>query len=199
MALKSFRDYSEHDVVNLFAYHGNLDVLDAGTVVKIDEDKPLFLNAGADATNNASSFSPANTVSWRWGVSAGLALSNSSGPALGITLMPVRNFDENGENLAFNPRKAAEMGVVIKGQPVPVLTRGLVTVSVQDNIVVVDNATTPPTSTPLPSKAGYAVYLATDGKLQTNQTGQRVGMLISPISNGVALAKLDFTAAGIAG
>jgi hypothetical protein len=43
-----------------------------------------------------------------------------------MTLLDIRELDENGEKLAFNPRKVAEMGVVISGQSVPVLTRGTV-------------------------------------------------------------------------
>ena len=53
--------------------------------------------------------------------------------------MDVRELDENGEKLIFNPRKAAEMGVVLSGQAVPVLTKGLVTYSGATQGVAVGN------------------------------------------------------------
>ena len=45
---------------------------------------------------------------------------------LGMLLYDVREDDENGEKLIFNPRKAAENDYVISGQAVPILTRGIV-------------------------------------------------------------------------
>jgi len=44
---------------------------------------------------------------------------------IGMLLMGVRETDENGEQLKFNPVKAAEMGVVISGQAVPYVSRGI--------------------------------------------------------------------------
>ena len=43
-----------------------------------------------------------------------------------MLLYDVREDDENGEKLIFNPRKAAENDYVISGQAVPILTRGIV-------------------------------------------------------------------------
>ena len=45
---------------------------------------------------------------------------------LGMLLYDVREDDENGEKLIFNPHKAAENDFVIGGQAVPVLTHGIV-------------------------------------------------------------------------
>ena len=42
-----------------------------------------------------------------------------------MMLYDVRDTDENGELLKYNPRKAAEMQAVIPGQAVPVVTRGI--------------------------------------------------------------------------
>ena len=44
---------------------------------------------------------------------------------LGITLYDVKETDENGEKLIYNPRKAAELQAVVSGQAVPVVTRGV--------------------------------------------------------------------------
>ena len=44
---------------------------------------------------------------------------------LGMLLHDVRTLDENGEDLRYNPRKADEMQVVVPGQAVPIVTRGI--------------------------------------------------------------------------
>jgi len=44
---------------------------------------------------------------------------------LGMLLHDVRTLDENGEDLRYNPRKADEMNVVVPGQAVPIVTRGI--------------------------------------------------------------------------
>ena len=43
-----------------------------------------------------------------------------------MTLMATAETDENGEKLLYNPRKAAEMGVVIAGQVSPLVNRGII-------------------------------------------------------------------------
>ncbi|NBV99781.1 MAG: hypothetical protein EBR67_09810 [Proteobacteria bacterium] len=211
--LKTFRDYSEHDVVNLFAYHGNAtygsngertaylenvaldrktEILEAGSVVELDPTSPLVLNANHPA-DRLVSYSPANgVVSDRYGVKAAVRKADGAGSALGITLATVRNFDENGENLAFNPRKAAEMGVVLMGQVVPVLTRGVAAIEVLDNSTGEDG-------TPLVVKAGWDVYVA-NGRLQASSAGaMKAGVFLTPIKKnaptdvaGVALIKFSF-------
>ena len=116
--LLPFRDYDEHDVVNLFAFDDaavNMDsstVINAGSVVKIrtgwsntDETQQLG-NAGAGYDN---------VVSQRYGVNAKVEYCNG-GPSevpLGVTLYDVRENDENGELLKFNPQKAAELQAAI--------------------------------------------------------------------------------------
>lgn len=118
--LLPFREYDEHDVINLFAYDG---ALDRGHVVKIlsgwknTDETQLMGNVGGSFTN---------TVSQRYGVKAKLDLADASGDKpLGVLLHDVKETDENGEKLVFNPRKAAEMEVVLSGQAVPVVTKGV--------------------------------------------------------------------------
>ena len=119
--LRPFRDYNEHDVVNLFSYSGTLPV-NKGTIVKIvgdgwkNTDEMDFLGSPGNAFGN--------TVSERYGVAAKVADAGSGDASLGILLYDVKETDENGEKLAFNPRKAAEMNVALSGQAVPVATRG---------------------------------------------------------------------------
>ena len=124
--LKPFRDYDEHDVINLFAV--NADSANKGTVVTANGNGVNFKDA--TSLDNLSPFG--NTLSAQfnvpWTVSAA-ASGSSKGQIVGLLLKDVRTVDENGERLIYNPRKAAEMDVIISGQAAPILTKGLVLVS----------------------------------------------------------------------
>ena len=131
--LRPFRDYDEHDVVNLFAFSGNAEstsvVLTKGAVVKVQAPgfNPLTAtNSTPNDMQGSVGASFINTVSERYGVASKVSLAASGENPLGLTLLDIRELDENGEKLIFNPRKAAEMNVVLSGQAVPVLTKGLV-------------------------------------------------------------------------
>ena len=125
--LKPFRDYDEHDVINLFAVNSNS--ANKGTVVVANGN-------GVNLKNNLSLDNLSqygNTLSAQfnvpWTVSAA-ASGVAKGRIVGLLLKDVRKVDENGEQLIYNPRKAAEMDVIISGQACPILTKGLVLVSV---------------------------------------------------------------------
>jgi hypothetical protein len=124
--LKPFRDYDEHDVINLFAV--NSASANKGTVVVADGNGINLKDA--TSLDNLSPYG--NTLSAQynvpWTVSAA-ASGASKGSIVGLLLKDVRTVDENGERLIFNPRKAAEMDVIISGQAAPILTKGLVLVS----------------------------------------------------------------------
>ena len=176
MALKTFRQYDEHDVVNLFGYHA-ADSLDSGTVVKISEGVALDSNGPTESMGSVGN-AYTNTVSLRYGTRAKVVpITTKTDVALGITLMKVAEVDENGELLKFNPRKAAEMGVVLKGQAIPVLTRGVVHITLAGTGV-----------------AGSAVRLSdtVDGGLTTSGDGNIVGKTLSAIVSGEAIAQLNF-------
>jgi hypothetical protein len=189
--LKPFRDYSEHDVINLFSYSGDQDanglIASRGTVVKIVGSgfMPVAVpNSGLNGTNpvdlvDGLGATYANTVSTRWGVTSKVSAAVSGENAIGITLLDVRELDENGEKLVFNPRKAAEMNVVVSGQSVPVLTRGVISYS----------------GTQIsPVNPGAGVYLGTvAGELSTTDNGAgRVGTLLSRPYNGQAIIRVNF-------
>ncbi len=124
--LKPFRDYDEHDVINLFAYSGT--TANKGAVVVAQGQGVNLLDA--TSLDNLSSYG--NTLSAQfnvpWTVTEATAAANKS-QVVGMLLKDVRTVDENGERLIFNPRKAAEMDVIISGQAVPVLTKGVVLVN----------------------------------------------------------------------
>ncbi|NBW99623.1 hypothetical protein EBR03_08640, partial [bacterium] len=143
--LRPFRNYSEHDVVNLFAYNGAQDangvIATAGTVVKVQGNgfQPVVASSTLGGTGLLGTIPVdlaglvgagfANTVSNRYALTAKVTAASSGDAALGITLLSTQELDENGEKLVFNPRKAAEKNVVVSGQGVPVLTRGIVVYS----------------------------------------------------------------------
>ena len=127
--LRPFRDYDEHNVINLFAYSGSLPVK-KGTIVKIVPSTEG--HGGWKATDELQFIGDvganvANTVSDRYGVNAKVqnAANQDEDNALGMLLYDVKETDENGEKLIFNPRKAAEMSVALSGQAVPVVTQGI--------------------------------------------------------------------------
>ncbi len=132
--LRPFRDYDEHDVINLFAYNSAVSLpQNKGTFVTISAG---WNNAYADSALSTSlqetellgdvGVNAGNTVSERYGLVAqvGVTATGDSAP-LGISLWDCKETDENGEKLVFNPRKAAEMQAVISGQAVPVATKGI--------------------------------------------------------------------------
>ena len=133
--LRPFRDYDEHDVLNLFSYDttglsaGSISIT-KGSLVKIatgwkNYDSGVELGGGLEFIGSAGTLSPTNVVSQRYGVTAKVVVSTTGETPIGMMLYDVRDADENGELLKYNPRKAAEMQVLIPGQAVPVVTRGI--------------------------------------------------------------------------
>ena len=141
-----YRDYSEHDVVNLFSLdlssatattlagmvsNGSGD-FDAGVVVSVSagalpgEVSELraessdalrgYLGASFSGAHIGFNGYPANT-----GMTVAPAAAGSRG--LGITLRETLAFDENGEKMLYYKQKLDEAQAVLPGQTVPVLTR----------------------------------------------------------------------------
>ena len=190
--LRPFRDYSEHEVVNLFAFGdsavslGTTDVVYAGSVVKV---KAPGWNNGQETQDMIGDVGASynNTVSQRWGVTAEVEYTDGAGDeaSLGITLYDVREYDENGEALKFNPRKQDELQAVLTGQAVPVATKGLFLMA------------TGAWNTPAVVAYNMDVYATGDGKLTTqgdktvnNVIGRTLG---GPDTDGSVLVKFDFT------
>ena len=188
--LKPFRDYSEHDVINLFAFGdpavtlGTTDVIYAGSAVKVrsgwqNTDELSFIgNVGAGYNN---------TVSQRYGVSAEVEYTDGGADeaALGITLYDVREYDENGEKLAFNPRKQAELQASLTGQAVPIATRGvflMATGAWASSPGVVFNQDVFAT--------GNGQITTLGSKSINNRIGRTLG---NPDADGSVLVKFDFT------
>ena len=184
--LRPFRDYDEHDVINLFALSEAAGVdVNKGHLVSINTTLKGWLNASGSADTDplmlgsvGASF--ANTVSERYGVYSRVDVCASGGQALGMMLYDVKETDENGEQLKFNPRKAAEMEVALSGQAVPILTRGIVLYS--GSQLITDN--------PDP---GVALYSNNVGELTTTSGGGNViGRSMGEAdSNGHVLVRIN--------
>lgn len=103
-------------------------------------------------------------------------------PVLGVTLRETADYDENGEKLLYYPQKALETYTVIRGQAVPVLTRGVVTLAetafdnVADGGMVVGNGVVISSATSgQVSGVAYDATAQSDGTLLGNiiATGSR--------------------------
>jgi len=171
--LLPFRDYDEKDVINLFAFSGTLPAT-KGTLVKVQgggfkatDELDMLGNVGAAF---------GNTVSQRYGVLAKVSIAATGETPLGMLLFDVKETDENGEQLKFNPRKASEMGCVVSGQVVPVVTRGTFRYS---------------GALGTPAGGGVA-YATTAGVITANVTTVTVGKFLgSADADGFVTLKLD--------
>lgn len=153
--IEPFRDYSEHEVVNLYALEAPATFAalrdwkpgaafsganDAGVVVspvisksKLPGDLPS--KDSLDRTGVLRSYLGASGQSnvgfnayntVEMTVAAADSDDALQGAPLGITLKQTLAYDENDENLLRYPLKKDELQAVLPGHAVPVLTRGMV-------------------------------------------------------------------------
>jgi len=180
--LLPFRDYSEHDVINLFACSV---VANKGTLVKPTQSPgkdPISLSNGLGAQYK-------NTVNNLFDVVGRvepIVSWNDAPTAIGLLLYDVREEDENGEKLIFNPRKMSEMNVVLPlVHAAPILTKGIVLI----NDIDIANHTIAGGGNP---SIGDAAYVGDGGRIATDGT-VKIGKFLSTIgSNGFCLVKVDF-------
>lgn len=140
LRLLPFRQYNEHDVVNLYSLVSS-DALESttgdglgsnGVFVKVSEG-----NFNLDTITYASDsylgktdypfvggdMYPSNPLTITGATSGDLPL--------GLTLNQTAKADENGEKLLYNPTKKEELQAVLPGQTVPVATRGIFTLAAE--------------------------------------------------------------------
>lgn len=133
--LRPFRDYDEKDVINLFALETSSGVptnfltaysdrVTKGTLVKLST-AGWHNSDELEMIGSAGSLDPQNVTSQRYGVKAKVEVAGQNEKVFGMLLHDVATVDENGEQLKFNPRKAAELEAVIPGQSVPIVQRGI--------------------------------------------------------------------------
>ena len=172
--LRPFRDYSEHDVINLFAFDYSGTDQDAGKLVKIKTSAGFSANDNLNQDATMLWDNLQNVVSDRYAVNARVDLAGSGETPLGMMLYGCKEVDENGEKLIYNPRKAAEMQVTVSGQAVPVVTRGLFLVNNVDG-------------TPTAAATAYCgAGAAGDGLISATSGGSKVtiGKFLGPDTNG---------------
>jgi hypothetical protein len=136
LRLYPFRQYSEQDVINLFASdtadtnpstNGNGS---AGVFVKVsagnlDQDPITYATNGYLGKTDYPFIGAAQYPS----VPLTFTAATAGTPVLGITLNQTVLEDENGEKLLYNPVKAAELQACLSGQAVPVASRGMFTLA----------------------------------------------------------------------
>lgn len=137
LRLYPFRQYSEYDVINLFA-SDTVDTLpstngngSAGVFVKVSAGN-LDLDPITYATNDTvlgKTDYPFLGAAQYPSVPLTFTAATTGAPVLGITLNQTLLTDENGEKLLYNPIKRAELQAVLSGQAVPVATRGIFTLA----------------------------------------------------------------------
>ena len=134
-----FRQYSDHDVVNLYALENNL-VLDAttgtgggdaGVFVKVSagnfDADPITYQTNAYLGDTSYPF--LGTTEMYPEVNLKITGASSGEIPLGLTLFQTAKNDENGEKLLYNPQKQTELQALLPGQAVPVATKGVFTIS----------------------------------------------------------------------
>jgi hypothetical protein len=182
--LKPFRDFSQHDVINLFSYDGTAT---AGTLVKIDTNWKDIYGEGLSLSNlsnigntMSSSFTPVGKVS---------KTTAYTDTPIGILLKNVIEYDENGTPLIYEPQLLAERDAVLPQQAAPILTKGIVLIN---DIDVTDN-TAGAGGGGYPT-IGAAAYVGTNGRVATDGI-VRIGTFLSEAteenSNGYCLLRLN--------
>jgi hypothetical protein len=132
LRLYPFRQYSEHDVINMYANqvvddnpstNGNGS---AGVLVKVlsgNMQKDTFDLIGSDYLGKTDyPFLGADKYPV---VPLRVVAATTGNGVLGVTLNQTLKNDENGEKLLYNPVKKDELQAVLSGQAVPVATKGL--------------------------------------------------------------------------
>ena len=143
MALRilPFRQYSDHDVVNMYSVV-DADVLDsttgagagdAGVFVKVQDGN--FDNDPVTYQTNSylgdTSYPFLGTTEMYPQVNLKITGAANLDQPLGLTLYQTAKNDENGEKLLYNPQKQTELQAMLPGQAVPVLTKGIVTLAAE--------------------------------------------------------------------
>lgn len=152
--LLPFRDYDEHDVVNLFKSAGTLQQFidlshadrrstpqgDAGVFVKVsagtlNADGTSWDPIDIDAKNGADSLlgkTDYPNVAKNFYPEAALSFTPITGATdecIGVTLRQTVARDELGENLLYNQVKKDELYGVLPGEVVPVLSKGMISLT----------------------------------------------------------------------
>ena len=210
-----YRDYSEHDVVNMFSLStaGVTDGFqswteagsgkwDSGVVVKVSAGATLPGDLPSGLSEHASDeqlrkYLGASQTSAHIGYNAypynGMTVepAGASDVALGITLRETLAYDENGEKLLYYKQKLDEAQAVLPGQTVPVLTRGLVLLGASA-FDAYDHDSDAGTADSIDVNVGDKIYIGDGGLLTTEVKTTVVGSVVATGAGDKVLCKLSF-------
>ncbi len=146
-----FRQYAEAEVVNFFALNGTgqnglFVALETGQQDPSEADGYTTSALGANYTNT---YAPRYENKRKVRLAA---INDTKFSAVGVTLHTTAEYDNHGQKLVLQPRnRRDELGFVVSGESVPVLTRGIVTLGAGAYV-----------GTPIP---GYAGVLTGNGQI----------------------------------
>lgn len=207
--LMPYRDYDEHDVVNLFALNtSNNSILDTG-----DGDAGVIVcvkngTITADAVTLASAGYLGKTDypyvgrDYYPSVSLTVGAAATGDAPIGITLFETAMYDENNEKLLYYQQKALENQIVLSGQAVPVATRGLF--AMDESMFVGGTVPAPASKLVIGSGSGkfdvlgasgagstvYGVVLATGQRVAGNTADAYAGA--AGATGSYAIARINF-------
>jgi len=185
--LLPFRQYDDNEVLNFFALN---QTGQNGMFVSFVTGGQNPDNADGYSTN-AVGANYTNIVSTRY-LNNRTVKPAAAGDTLwqvaGVTLHTTQEFDENGNKLVLQPRDyTIERGYVVSGQSVPILKRGLVTLSMDQ------------VSGPVIPLAGYPAIITGNGKLYPLLPSTATGSSFAPFVVGRFVSSTgsnNYTAAG---
>ena len=134
LRLYPFRQYSEHDVINMYANQ----VVDDNPATNGNGSNGVMVKVLSGNMNQdvfdliGSTYLGKTDYPWVGAdkypvVPLRVVAATTGNGVLGVTLNQTLQNDENGEKLLYNPVKKDELQAVLSGQAVPVATRGLFT------------------------------------------------------------------------
>lgn len=206
LRLYPFRQYSEHDVINLFAS----DTVDstpstngngsAGVFVKVSAgnlDQDPITYATNDTVLGKTDYPFIGAAQYP-SVPLTFTAATAGSPVLGITLNQTLLTDENGEKLLYNPIKRTELQSVLSGQAVPVATRGVFTLA-DTAIDWVDGSMTVNNHLIISANAGKVSGLAASTVSPITGTTSIVGRILATGQRVSSNGKSDYFAGATTG
>lgn len=200
LRLYPFRQYSEYDVINLFASdtadlspstNGNGS---AGVFVKVsagnlDQDPITY----ADNSYLGKTDYPFLGAAQYPSVPLKFTAATAGEPVLGITLNQTLQQDENGEKLLYNPVKRQELQAVLTGQASPVATRGIFTLA-DTAIDWVDANMAPNSHLAISANAGKVTGIAASAVSPLTGNYSIVGRVLATGQRVSSIGKSDYFA-----
>lgn len=131
--LKPIRDYSEYDVLNMFAATGVLNKGTFVTLVNTNSGNTNVFTSGNtprtpyQTTTTAFGNAPGYAYSVRGDVEWQVKQATAGDPVLGVLLYDVKETNAFGENFRYRPvHERHEQQVALIGESVPILKRGVI-------------------------------------------------------------------------